>query len=48
MVIGEEKQKGTIKCDKSALTFEIGCAHCDNETVGCKKKTRLQPNMVKV
>ena len=38
MVIGEEKKKRTIECDKSTLTFEVGTAHCDNETVGCKKK----------
>ena len=42
MVIGEgKKKKKNYRMYKSALTFEVGNAHCDNGTVECEKKTRV-------
>ena len=33
-----KKIKGTTKCDKSTVTFDIGTAQCENVTIKCEKK----------
>ena len=41
-----EKNKGTIKCDKSTVTYNVGAAQCDNETIKCEKKKIREPSNV--
>ena len=38
-----EKNKGTNKRDKSTVTFDVGTAQCDDETVKCEKKINVPP-----
>ena len=33
-----KKNKGTIECDKSTVTWDIGIAQCNNGIVKCEKK----------
>ena len=35
-----EKNKGTNKRDKSTVTFDVGTAQYDDETVKCEKKNK--------
>ena len=35
-----EKCKGTIKCEKKTITYDVGTAQCEDETVKCKKKSK--------
>ena len=32
------KKKGTTKCDKSIVTYDVGTTQCENDTVKCEKK----------
>ena len=41
------KNKGTAECDKSIVTYDIGTAQCEDETVMCEKKVREPPNVTK-
>ena len=34
------KSKETTKCEKRTITFDIGTAQCEDETVKCEKKVR--------
>ena len=42
-----EKSKGTTKCEKRTITFDVGTAQCEDEIVKCDKKVRKLPNMRK-
>ena len=42
------KNKGTIECDKSTVTYNVCIAQYKNETVKCKKKKRKLPNVTKI
>ena len=35
-----EKSKGTTKCEKKTITFDIGTAQCEDEIVKCEKKSK--------
>ena len=45
------KNKGTIECDKSTVTYNVCIAQYKNETVKCKKKkketTKCDKNTIK-
>ena len=43
----EKKSKGTTKCEKRTVTYDIRVAQCGDETVKCEKKVRKPPNMIK-
>ena len=34
------KKKGTIECDKSTVTYDVGIAQCEDSTIKCEKKKR--------
>ena len=36
----KEKKKGTAKCDKRTVTYDVGTAQCEDETVKCERKKR--------
>ena len=42
------KNKGTTECDKSIVTYDIGTAQCEDDTIKCEKKIREPPNVTKV
>ena len=33
-----EKSKGTTKCEKRIVTYDVGIAQCEDGTVKCEKK----------
>ena len=33
-----KKNKGTTECDKITITYDVGTAQCEDETVKCEKK----------
>ena len=35
-----KKNKRTIECDKSTITFDLGTVQCDDEIVKCEKKNK--------
>ena len=43
-----KKYKGTTKCDKSTVTYNVGTAQCEDGTIKCEKKIREPSNMTKV
>ena len=43
-----EKNKGTIECDKSTVTYDVDIAQCENDTIKCEKKIRKSPNVTKI
>ena len=45
------KNKGTIECDKSTVTYNVCIAQYKNGTIKCrkkKKKIRKPPNVTKI
>ena len=42
-----KKSKGTTKSEKRIITYDVGIAQCEDETVKCKKKVREPPNVTK-
>ena len=42
------KNKGTIKCDKSIVTCDVGTTQRKTGTIKCEKKIREPPNVTKV
>ena len=34
------KNKGTSECNKSIVTYDIGTAQCENDTIKCEKKNK--------
>ena len=42
-----EKSKRTTECDKRFVTYDVGIAQCENETVKYEKKVRDPPNVTK-
>ena len=42
-----EKSKGTNKCEKRIVTYDVGAAQCDDGTVKYEKKVRKPPNVTK-
>ena len=34
----EKKNKGTIECDKSTVTYDVGTAQCKDGTLNVRKK----------
>ena len=34
------KNKGTTECDKSTITYDIGTAQCEDDTIKCEKKKK--------
>ena len=41
------KSKGITKYEKKTVTYDIGTAQCEDETVKCEKKVREPPNVRK-
>ena len=35
-----EKSKGTTKCEKRTVTYNIGAVQCEDETIKCEKKSK--------
>ena len=35
-----KKNKGTIKCDKSTITYNVGTTQCKAGTIKCEKKNK--------
>ena len=42
-----EKSKGTTKCEKRTVTYDVRTAQCEDETVKCEKKVRESLNVTK-
>ena len=42
-----KKSKGTTKCEKRIVTYNVGIAQCKDEIVKCEKKVREPPNVTK-
>ena len=42
-----KKNKGTTKCDKRIVTYDVGTAQCEDRTVKYEKKVRELPNVRK-
>ena len=42
-----EKSKGTTKCEKRTITYDVRIAQCEDETIMCEKKVREPPNVTK-
>ena len=42
-----EKSKGTTKCEKKAVTYDVRTAQCKDRIVKYKKKVRESPNVKK-
>ena len=42
-----EKSKGTTKCEKIAVTYDVRTAQCKDRIVKYKKKVRKLPNVKK-
>ena len=42
------KNKRTIECDKSTITYDVDIAQCENDTIKCEKKKKESPNVTKV
>ena len=43
----EKKSKGTTKCEKKSVIYDVGIAQYEDKTVKCEKKVREPPNMRK-
>ena len=43
----EKKSKGTTKCEKKIVTYDVGTAQYENETVKCERKVRESLNVKK-
>ena len=43
-----KKYKGTTKCDKSTVTYNVSTAQYNDETVKCEKKIKALLNVRKV
>ena len=44
-----KKNKGTIGCDKSTVTYDVDTTQCNDVTIKCKEKKRGEPsNVIKV
>ena len=41
------KSKGTTKCEKKTITYDVGTAQCWDEAFKCEKRVREPPNMTK-
>ena len=33
----KKKSKGTIECDKRTITYDVGTAQCEDDTIKCEK-----------
>ena len=44
----KKKNKGTTKCDKSTVTYDVGTAQCEASTIKCEKKKREPSNVTKI
>ena len=42
----KKKKKGTAKCDKSIVTYDICNAQCKDGTIKCEKKKMREPSNV--
>ena len=42
-----EKNKGTTKCEKKIITYDVGTAQYENEAVKCERKVRESLNVKK-
>ena len=43
-----KKNKGTIKCDKSTVTCDVGTAQYKDSTIKCEKKISEPRNVTKI
>ena len=41
------KIRGTTKCDKSTIKYDVGIAQCEDRTGKCEKKIKEPPNVTK-
>ena len=42
-----KKSKGTTKCEKRIVTYDVRTAQCKDETIKCEQKGREPPNVKK-
>ena len=42
------KNKGTIECDKSTVTWDVSTAQCENGTIKCEKKKKRGGELLNV
>ena len=42
-----KKSKGTTKCEKKIVTYDVGTAQYENEAVKCERKVRESLNVKK-
>ena len=42
-----EKSKGTTKCEKRTVTYDVGTAQYEDGTVKCEKKVKEPSNVAK-
>ena len=40
-----KKSKRTAQCEKRTITYDVGIAQCEDETIKCEKKVREPPNV---
>ena len=43
----EKKKKGTIKCEKRIVTYDVETTQCEDGIVKCEKKVGEPPNVRK-
>ena len=43
----KKKNEGTIECDKSTVTCDVGIVQYEDRTVKCEKKVTEPPNVAK-
>ena len=36
----EKKSKGTTKCEKQTVTYDVGTVQCEDKTIKCEKKSK--------
>ena len=41
--VRKKKSKGTTKCEKTTVTYDVRTAQCEDEIVKCEKKLREPP-----
>ena len=40
-----KKSKRIAQCEKRTVTYDVGIAQCEDETIKCEKKVREPPNV---
>ena len=45
--VRKKKKKGTTKCDKKTITYNVGITQCENRIVKYEKKIKEPSNVTK-